>query len=65
MQKKVGQNASMKHIFKLVYMYLLLYWNSERLGFLGMYKGVSVTLIRSIISWGIINCVYEGTKSYF
>lgn len=32
--------------------------NRER-GFLGLYKGVQVNFYRALLSWGIVNAVYE------
>lgn len=33
-------------------------------GFAGLYRGVSLNLTRSLVSWGIINLVYESLGTY-
>lgn len=57
MQKELRSTVSLRRMFIIIYI--------QRYGFLGMYRGITMNLIRSIISWGIINLTYEVTKSYF
>lgn len=57
MQKEIHSNISLMRMFKIIYI--------QRYGLIGIYRGISMTLIRSILSWGIINLTYEVTKSYF
>lgn len=56
-QSRVGDNIPMHRLFYIVYI--------QRKGLKGLYRGLGVSLCRSVVSWGIINCVYEMTKSYF
>lgn len=56
-QSRVGDNIPLHRLFYIVYI--------QREGLKGLYRGLGVSLCKSVISWGIINFVYEMSKSYF
>lgn len=56
-QKQIGTKVPIHRM-----LYLLI---TQRNGIAGLYRGISVSMLRSGLSWGIINCVYEITKTLF